>query len=71
MSMKRIILTTGGTGGHISRHWPWPTNCVAAPGIDLLFMGGAGPRAIWRVNTALLFRSFRPRASWARDFPAC
>ncbi len=44
MSMKRIILTTGGTGGHI-----FPALAVADelrrrnPGIDLLFMGGAGP----------------------------
>lgn len=44
MTLKKVILTTGGTGGHI-----FPALAVADelrkqfPNIELLFMGGAGP----------------------------
>jgi len=44
MTLKRVILTTGGTGGHI-----FPALAVADelrrrnPQIELLFMGGSGP----------------------------
>ena len=44
MTLKKIILTTGGTGGHI-----FPALAVAGelkkrnPGVEILFMGGSGP----------------------------
>jgi len=44
MTLKRVIITTGGTGGHI-----FPALAVAGelekrnPGVDILFMGGSGP----------------------------
>lgn len=44
MSLSKVIITTGGTGGHI-----FPALAVADelqkrnPGVDILFMGGGGP----------------------------
>jgi len=44
MSLNKVILTTGGTGGHI-----FPALAVADelkrrnPGVEILFMGGSGP----------------------------
>lgn len=44
MTLRKVIITTGGTGGHI-----FPALAVANelarrnPGLDILFMGGSGP----------------------------
>jgi len=58
MSLTRVILSTGGTGGHI-----FPALAVARelrdrnPGVDILFLGGSGPEGDLARRDGLRFES--------------
>ncbi len=57
MSLRKVIITTGGTGGHI-----FPALAVASeltrrnPGVEILFMGGSGPEGDLARKHDLQFR---------------
>ena len=66
--MERVILTTGGTGGHI-----FPALAVAEelrarhPGIQLLFVGSEyGPEAEYSARAGLSFAGLPVRGFWGR-----
>ena len=67
MSLKRVILTTGGTGGHI-----FPALAVAdelrkrIPGVDILFVGGSGPEGDLTRSRGLKFRELPARGIMGR-----
>lgn len=70
MSMKRIILTTGGTGGHI-----FPALAVAEelrrrdPQIELLFMGGSGPEGELTRKHSIEFQELPAKGIMGRGLP--
>ncbi|MDD3312615.1 undecaprenyldiphospho-muramoylpentapeptide beta-N-acetylglucosaminyltransferase [Pseudodesulfovibrio sp.] len=62
MTLSRVILSTGGTGGHI-----FPALAVAQelrdrnPGVDILFMGGSGPEGELATRHGLKFQALPAR----------
>ena len=69
--MTRIILTTGGTGGHI-----FPALAVAealrrhSPRADILFVGGSGPEGELATKAGLPFVGLPARGVFGRGFRA-
>jgi UDP-N-acetylglucosamine--N-acetylmuramyl-(pentapeptide) pyrophosphoryl-undecaprenol N-acetylglucosamine transferase len=68
--MKRLILTTGGTGGHI-----FPALAIAeavktvAPDCEILFVGGdKGPEGRWAAKAGLEFVALPARGVMGRGF---
>ena len=67
MTMKKAIITTGGTGGHI-----FPALAVAAelqernPGVEILFMGGSGPEGDLAQKAGLQFKELPARGIMGR-----
>lgn len=67
MTLNRVIITTGGTGGHI-----FPALAVADeiakrnPGADILFMGGSGPEGDLARRHGLDFRELPAKGIMGR-----
>ena len=67
MSLSKVILTTGGTGGHI-----FPALAVADelrrrnPGVDILFMGGSGPEGDLARSRGLKFKELPAKGIMGR-----
>ena len=66
--MERVILTTGGTGGHIFPALAVAEElCARHPGIQLLFVGSEyGPEAELSTRAALSFVGLPVRGFWGR-----
>jgi len=69
MILNRVILTTGGTGGHI---FPAMAVCDELrrrnPDVELLFMGGAGPEGVLAYKHHLRFRELPAKGIMGRGF---
>lgn len=69
--MKRVMVTTGGTGGHI-----FPALAVAAelramhPGLEILFVGGEGPEGQLARKADIEFRGLPVRGVLGRGLSA-
>lgn len=70
MILNRVILTTGGTGGHI-----FPALAVASElvlrnkGVDILFMGGPGPEGAMARKHGLRFKELPASGIMGRGLP--